>query len=206
MSLDSTRRTTRSGPTASVTRASTRANCTSRFYSKCWAPKSRWLKWRPDCGAAAADCEARAWKRAIGVRLARGGSGGVQESRLGFAGGPWSLRHAVFMGRRRGETDALRPVKEPRWLVVRDRFSRVIESLARVRRRDLRAAMQATRDRRRSEGWAVEDVPRNCSFVFYEIEGRAGVRVDRVLRAGPGRFATMFDPTVRRASGNDPPG
>jgi hypothetical protein len=47
------------------------------------------------------------------------------------------------MGRRRGETDALRPVKEPRWLVVRDRLSRVIESQALGAQTDLRAVIQA---------------------------------------------------------------
>jgi hypothetical protein len=57
-------------------------------------------------------------------------------------------------------------VQEPRWLVVRDRFSRVIESQALGPQTDLRAAMQATGDRRRSEGWAVEEVPRNCAFFF----------------------------------------
>jgi hypothetical protein len=70
------------------------------------------------------------------------------------------------MGRRRGVTDALRPVNAPRWLVVRDRFSRVIESQPLGPRTDLRAAMQAEGDRRRSDGWAVEEVPRNCAFFF----------------------------------------
>jgi hypothetical protein len=70
------------------------------------------------------------------------------------------------MSRRRGETDALRPVQEPRWRVVRDRFSRVIESQALGPQTDLRAVMQAEGDRRRRGGWAVEDVPRNCAFFF----------------------------------------
>ena len=70
------------------------------------------------------------------------------------------------MGRRRGETDALRPVKEPRWLVVRDRFSRVIESQALGPQTDFRAVMQAEGDRRRREGCALEEVPRNCAFFF----------------------------------------
>jgi hypothetical protein len=70
------------------------------------------------------------------------------------------------MGRRRGETDALLPVKEPRWRVVRDRFSRVIESQVLGPQTDLRAVMQAEADRRRCERWAVEEVPRNCAFFF----------------------------------------
>jgi hypothetical protein len=50
-------------PTASVTCASTRANCTSHAYSKCGGPTSCSRRWRRDCGVAAADCETRAWKR-----------------------------------------------------------------------------------------------------------------------------------------------
>jgi len=72
----------------------------------------------------------------------------------------------MFMRRRRGETDALRPVNDPRWLVVRDRFSRVIESQALGPQTDLRAVMRAEGDRRRRDGWLVEDVPRNCAFLF----------------------------------------
>src|SRR4051812_48686913 len=70
------------------------------------------------------------------------------------------------MRRRRGQTDALRPVDELRWLVVRDRFSRVMESQTLGPQTDLRAVMQMQRDRRRSEGWSVEEVPRNCAFFF----------------------------------------
>ena len=70
------------------------------------------------------------------------------------------------MGRRRGQTDALQPVKEPRWLVVRDRVSRVVEFQALPPLADLRAVMQAEGDRRRRDGWAVEDIPRNCAFFF----------------------------------------
>jgi hypothetical protein len=76
------------------------------------------------------------------------------------------LLHAVFMRRRRGERDALLPVNEPRWLVVRDRFSRVIESHALAPQTDMRAVMQAEGIRRLREGWVVEDVPRNCAFFF----------------------------------------
>jgi hypothetical protein len=70
------------------------------------------------------------------------------------------------MGRRRGQTDALRPVKEPRWLVIRDRFSQVVESQALGPQTDLRAVMQAEADRRRRDGWAVEEVPRNMRVLL----------------------------------------
>jgi hypothetical protein len=45
-------------------------------------------------------------------------------------------------------TNALQLVKEPRWLVVRDRVSRVVSVQALPPGADLRAAMQAERDRR----------------------------------------------------------
>ena len=79
------------------------------------------------------------------------------------------MRHAVLMARR-GQTDALRPVTEPRWLVVRDRFSQVVEFQALGPQTDLRAVMQAEADRRRSDGWAVEEVPRNCAFFFCDLQ------------------------------------
>jgi hypothetical protein len=129
MSWDSTRRTTRSGPIASVTGASTRANCTSHSYARCWVPRSRSLRWPRDCGVVAADCEAHAWKRAIGVRPAMGGSG-VQESWLGFAEGlrpavprktnrarGWRSLRAVAAGERAAMACGARPVQS------RDRVS-----------------------------------------------------------------------------------
>jgi hypothetical protein len=72
--------------------------------------------------------------------------------------------------RRRGQTDALAPVNAPRWLVVRDRLSRVVEFRALPPVADLRAAMQTERARRAAAGWAVDDIPRNCSFFFCALE------------------------------------
>jgi hypothetical protein len=74
------------------------------------------------------------------------------------------------MRQRRGQADPLQPVNEPRWLVIRDRFSRVIESKSLPVNADLRAAIQAERDRRRKAGWAVGDTPRNCAFFFCDLE------------------------------------
>jgi hypothetical protein len=150
MSWDCTRRITGSRPTASVTRASTRANCTSHSDSKCWAPTSRSPRWPHGCGAAAAECGARVWKRAIGVRRETGGRGCV-----------------IGLGR----------VMECRgvWAPLSD----------------LRA---------------VEDIPRNCSFFFCELENEARVRGDRVLRGGSGRFATIFDTAMRQRRPTTPAG
>jgi hypothetical protein len=74
------------------------------------------------------------------------------------------------MQQRRGRTDPLRPVNEPRWLVIRDRFSRVIVSQRLAPNADLRAAIQAEADRRRNAGWVVDTVPRNCAFFFCDLE------------------------------------
>ena len=70
------------------------------------------------------------------------------------------------MQQRRGQRDALTPVNEPRWLVVRDRFSRVLESQALAAGADLRSTMAAERTRRVRAGWVTEDIPRNCAFFF----------------------------------------
>ena len=55
---------------------------------------------------------------------------------------------------------------EPRWLVVRDRYSQAIEYRELWPGADLRGAMEAERARRAADGWHVEDVPKNCAFCF----------------------------------------
>jgi hypothetical protein len=154
MSWGCTRTITRSGPTASGTGASTRANCTSHCYSKCWAPRSRSPRWRRDCGAAVADCEARAWKRAIGVRRAmavaayRGrGWDLLRAAAQQFLGdrparGRRSLRACCVHATTRRGNGCAAAVNARRWIVVRDRFSRVIESQA-LRSADGRAGRDA---------------------------------------------------------------
>jgi hypothetical protein len=99
------------------------------------------------------------------------------------------LRHAGFMGRRRGETNALLPVQEPRWLVVRDRLSHVLESHTMLPHADLRAAMNAERERRVVAGWAVEDIPRNYSFFFCELENERVCVSIECYEPGPGGSA-----------------
>jgi hypothetical protein len=70
------------------------------------------------------------------------------------------------MVRRRRSIDALATVDELRWLVVRDRLSRLMEFRVLAPRADLRAAMDAERARRVANGWTVDSVPRNVSFCF----------------------------------------
>jgi hypothetical protein len=70
--------------------------------------------------------------------------------------------------RRRGATDSLNSVQEPRWLVVRDACSRAIEFQGLAPGADLRAALRARTDALAAEGWKIGDIPRNCAFVFCE--------------------------------------
>jgi hypothetical protein len=72
--------------------------------------------------------------------------------------------------RRRGATDSLNSVDEPRWLVIRDRYSRLVEYRALEPRTDLRNVMEAERARRAAEGWSVGTVPKNCSFCFCDLD------------------------------------
>jgi hypothetical protein len=69
-------------------------------------------------------------------------------------------------GKRRGITDPLKPLREPRWLVIRDQCRRAIEYRELSPGADLRAAMETERVRRVAEGWRVEEVPKNCAFCF----------------------------------------
>jgi hypothetical protein len=72
--------------------------------------------------------------------------------------------------RRRSAPDSLATVNEPRWLVVRDRFSVVKEWRALRPKADLRALMNAEWTRRIKDGWHAEAIPRNCSFFFCNRE------------------------------------
>ena len=96
--------------------------------------------------------------------------------------------------RRRSQTDALASVNAPRWLVVRDRLSRVVQSDALQPLRGIcRAAMQAERARRAAAGWAVDDIPRKCSFFFCELENeRVCVSIEA---SGPGAASSPGWPT-----------
>src|SRR4051794_21168433 len=69
-------------------------------------------------------------------------------------------------GRRRGTTDPLQPISEPRWLVIRNRYSQAIEYRELWPGTDLRSAIESERVRRAADGWHVEDIPQNCAFCF----------------------------------------
>src|SRR5262245_53502707 len=78
------------------------------------------------------------------------------------------MRHSDPMAprHRRGRTDPLNSVKEPRWLVIRDRLNRALEYRELWPGADLRGALEAERGRRSADGWRVEDIPHYCSFCF----------------------------------------
>jgi len=73
------------------------------------------------------------------------------------------------MSRRRGATDSLNQVNEPRWLVIRDRYSRAIEYRPLEPRTNLRGVMEAERARMAAEGWCADTIPKNCSFCFCDL-------------------------------------
>jgi hypothetical protein len=79
------------------------------------------------------------------------------------------MRHPVPMAptnRRRGTADPLKPIREPRWLVIRNKYSQAIEYRELWAGTDLRGAIDAERSRRTTDGWHVEDIPQNCAFCF----------------------------------------
>src|SRR3981189_1896006 len=105
------------------------------------------------------------------------------------------------MGRRRGETDALLPVKEPRWRVVRDGFSRVIESQALGPQTDLRAVMQAERGSTAPRRARAGGGPAQLRVLLLSSAARVGGALDGMLGAGAGRFGTMLDAAMRSERG-----
>ena len=83
------------------------------------------------------------------------------------------------MVRRRGRTNALETSREPRWLVVRDRASRVLEYRELSAGSDLRAAMAAKQTELAAAGWRVDSIPKNCSFFFADRDNdRVCVAID----------------------------
>lgn len=82
-------------------------------------------------------------------------------------------------GRRRSIADPLLPICEPRWLVIRDRYSRPLEYRKLGPGADLRVAIETERARRAADGWRVEDIPRNCAFCFADRgEERVCISID----------------------------
>jgi hypothetical protein len=99
------------------------------------------------------------------------------------------VRDAAPM-RRKGDSDALKSVNEPRWLVVRDRMSHVVSCQALAPQADLRAALNTERDRRVAQGWHAEASARHCAFFFCD---RAEARVCVAIEC--------FEPGSRSPSG-----
>jgi hypothetical protein len=74
------------------------------------------------------------------------------------------------MRRRRADYDFLQPVNEPRWLVIRNRYSVVIEFREVPRNADLRRLMAAEREQLRAAGWVATQLARNRGFFFCDRE------------------------------------
>jgi hypothetical protein len=81
------------------------------------------------------------------------------------------MRHG---SRKRSLRDPLQPVDAPTWLVVRNALSEVVESIPLARRADLRAILNAERDRRIADGWTADVIGPACGSFFCS---RDGVRV-----------------------------
>lgn len=92
----------------------------------------------------------------------------IQWCRLPFAEDSYrsGILPPMAPGKRRGIADPLKSLRDPRWLVIRDRCSRAIEYRELWLGTDLRAAMEFERARPAAEGWRVEDIPKNCAFCF----------------------------------------
>jgi hypothetical protein len=74
------------------------------------------------------------------------------------------------MRRLRADHDFLQSVNEPRWLVIRNRYSVVIEARELRPNADLRRIMAAERERFRDAGWISTELARNRGFFFCDRE------------------------------------
>src|SRR5690349_1560440 len=72
---------------------------------------------------------------------------------------------------RRSRPDPLQPASEPRWLVVRDRLSRVLESHELAPSTDLRAVLAEAREARIAAGWECEEIGDRLAFFFCARDG-----------------------------------
>lgn len=74
-------------------------------------------------------------------------------------------------GRHKGVSDPLVPVDVHRWLVARDRYSRVVACTELQPFADLRTVLITERKRRLREGWHGCEIPTRCSFFFCDRDG-----------------------------------
>lgn len=75
------------------------------------------------------------------------------------------------MGRYRSVPDPLATVREPRWLVVRDRASRPVSYRQLPGGSDLKSSLAAERQRLMDEGWRADPMTR-YSFVYCERDAQ----------------------------------
>jgi hypothetical protein len=72
---------------------------------------------------------------------------------------------------RRARPDPLLPVNEPRWLVVRNRYSQAIESRRLPPLADLRGELLVEHADRQRAGWQADDLNGVGAFFFCERGG-----------------------------------
>jgi hypothetical protein len=73
--------------------------------------------------------------------------------------------------RKRNAPEPFKPRREPTWVVVRDRLSRVVQSAPLEPYADLKAALTAARSARIADGWNCEAIGRSAAFFFCTREG-----------------------------------
>jgi hypothetical protein len=87
---------------------------------------------------------------------------------------------------RRSSYDPLAAVPEPTWLVVRDKCNQVLEVQPLDSRADLRATLNAARDKRIAEGWKADPITRATGCFFCTKDGvRLMVGIERRDPAKP---------------------
>ena len=72
--------------------------------------------------------------------------------------------------RKRNRPEPLKPRPARTWVVVRDRFSQVVQITPLEPYADLKAALTAARSARMAEGWECEDVGPCVAFFFCRRE------------------------------------
>jgi len=83
--------------------------------------------------------------------------------------------------------DALQPLQQPTWLVVRNMHCRPLQSRELAPGTDLRAILQADTAERFASGWGCTDIGRACSDFFAARRGeRMQIGIERYDPEGPG--------------------
>jgi hypothetical protein len=88
---------------------------------------------------------------------------------------------------RRNRPEPLQPLRQPTWLVVRNKHRAPLESREIAAGVDLRAILEAARSERIAAGWTCDEIGPACGFFFAErADERLQVSIERYDPDGPG--------------------